>query len=486
MSMSLGERAKVFLSRKLLERISHLAASGDHQGMASLFEAIAALAPARYHRESFRQLAEMARKNDPFIGVFERVFSELCPNCRSKFIVNFLVHFMVLGRGIRDRKERELGIHLPNFFVVSPTMRCNLHCRGCYASDYSSSGELSFDRLDRLLSEAKELGMFFFTFSGGECFLRPDLLDLWGKHDDCYFQVYTNGTLIDDALVDRLVELGNVSPMISVEGDPERTDARRGPGAYDKILSAFERLRNRGALFGFSATFTSASAPSLLDDAFVEGMIDAGCQVGWFFQYIPVGSSPELAYMASPEERLALHRKVEEWRKRYPLFLGDFWNDGPYVDGCMGGGQRYFHVIANGDVEPCVFCHFSVDNINRKSLREVLASAFFKAIREAQPYDDDNLLRPCLIIDHPRVLREIVASTQARPTHPGAAGILGELAEGLDAYAERLKTLYDPLWEEGARERYEKSLEKEDSPEAHHRYSRRRPGAGTAPSELPR
>ena len=148
-------------------------------------------------------------------------------------------------------------------------------------------------------------------------------------------------------------------------------------------------------------------------------------------------------------------------------------NDGPYVDGCIAAGFRYLHVISNGDVEPCVFCHFAVDNIREKTLVEVLSSPFFEAIRSRQPYDDDNLLRPCLIIDHPAVLRELVAEYGAHPTHPGADKLLNELAAGLDEYARRMKEIYDPLWEEVGREKYLKNLEKEDSPMIRSRYNQR-------------
>lgn len=465
MSMSAFDKLKGMVSATLVERIVRTVESGDERKLANLFDLLSKLAPARYFREGFAQLAQMAREKHPFVGVlgvFRRVFTELNESCRKKAILNFMVNFIILGRAIRERKEQELGIHIPNFMVISPTMRCNLHCKGCYASAYSKEDDLPLEVVDRVIREGKELGMCFYTFSGGECFVRPELLDLWEKHDDCYFQVYTNGTLLDEALTDRLARMGNVAPMVSVEGSKEETDYRRGPGTYEKVMEVFDRLRRKGILYGFSATFTKSSAQSILKDEFIERMLDKGCKVGWFFQYIPTGNKPDLDYMATPEQRAALHEKVEEWRNKYPIFLGDFWNDGPYVDGCMAGGQRYLHIISSGDVEPCVFVHFAVDNIKEKSLVDVLQSDFFKAIREAQPYEDDNLLCPCLIIDHPQVLRELVERYGARPTHPGSEALLKDLAPRLDRYSERIKSIYGPLWEKEGREKYLKSLEKED------------------------
>ncbi len=470
--LSMFDQARGFVSARLLDHLARAIEDGKEKDLAALFSKISTLAPSRYHKAGFEKLSLMVQENDPFVEVFKRTFRELHPHVRKMFIANFLVNFIVLGRGIRDREEKSRRLHLPNFMVISPTMRCNLHCRGCYAAEYGNQEELSFDELDRVLKEAKALGMYFFTFSGGECFVREDLLDLWEKHDDCFFQVYTNGTLLDDALVEKLVRLGNVAPMVSIEGSRASTDLRRGPGMYDKILSSFSRLRNAGVLFGFSATYTRENAEEIASDDFIDAMISAGCLVGWFFQYIPTGLEPDISLMAKPEQRAFLHEKVEAWRTEKPIFMGDFWNDGPYVDGCMAGGERYLHIIANGDVEPCVFVHFAVDNIHGKTLTEVFDSPFFKAIRQAQPYDDDNLLRPCLIIDHPHVLREIVASAQARPTHPGAESILEEMAESLDCYATGMKEVYDSLWESSGRAKYLRSLRNEDKTEVRARIGR--------------
>lgn len=469
------DRLKGFISSKILDKIIQTATAGDEAKLAELFELLSRMAPARYFREGFLDLAQKVRAGHPLAGVFRRLFTDLDPNCRQKAITNFFVNFLLLGREIRDRKEAELGVHLPNFMVISPTMRCNLNCKGCYAGQYSKDDELSFEQLDRILDEAKALGMFFFTFSGGECFVRPDLLDLWEKHEDCFFQVYTNGTLIDDRMTERLVKLGNVAPMVSVEGSREETDARRGPGIYDRVIETFGRLDGAGVPFGFSATCTRDSTEYIASDRFIENMMDLGCKVGWFFQYIPTGIDPDLGYMATSAQRLALHRKVTEWRQKYPIFLGDFWNDGPFVDGCMAGGERYLHIISNGEVEPCVFVHFAVDNIKEKTLLEVIQSPFFQDIREKQPYDDDNLLCPCMIIDHPHVLREVVRNHGARATHPGSERILTDLSGGLDRYSEEIHARFDPLWEGGGRDSYIRRLDREDNSRSHERYKKRLP-----------
>ena len=478
MNLTLAEKTQRFITTKVLDSLIQKAKKGDLSDLAKLFESIAALAPSSYHRKTFREIADLVRANHPYVGVFRRIVKELHPHSLQKILQNLIVNFMVLGRGIRDRKMKELGVHLPNFLTISPTMRCNLSCEGCYASEYDQHKELSYEDLDRIISEGKELGMFFHTLSGGEVLLHSRIFDIWEKHQDCYFQFYTNGTLLSEEIVERLAVLGNVAPMISVEGSRESTEIRRGKGSYDVILNAFERMKRAGMAYGFSATYTNLSANSIANDDFIRTMRDAGCFMGWIFQYVPIGKTPDLSYMATPEQRKALHLKVLEWRKNpeFPVFVGDFWNDGPHVDGCMAGGQKYWHIIANGDVEPCVFVPFAVDNIHGKSLVDIARSPFFTAIREAQPYDDDNLLRPCMVIDHPQVLREIVEKHKAHPCHPGLEAMLGgEVALGLDHYAREVKEALDPLWEVSEREEYLKELEKEDSSAVRERFERRCP-----------
>jgi len=98
-------------------------------------------------------------------------------------------------------------------------------------------------------------------------------------------------------------------------------------------------------------------------------------------------------------------------------------------------------------VEPCVFVHFAVDNIRKKPLSEILDSEFFHAIRRRQPYTE-NYFRPCLILDHPRLLREVVEESGALPTHPGAETVLTQFSGHLEQYASAFGKLADGLWKE--------------------------------------
>jgi MoaA/NifB/PqqE/SkfB family radical SAM enzyme len=395
-----------------------------------------------------------------------RAIVDCSPQCRNKWVNNFLGNALVLSYPLRQKATQRYGFFPPLLMVMSPTMKCNLRCTGCYSAEYAKNDGLSFDTMVRVVGEAKELGIHFVVISGGEPYTRKDLLDLYETHDDVYFLSFTNGTLIDDRTADRIAELGNVLPCISVEGFRAETDERRAPGVYDKVLSAMDRLSERGVLFGFSATATRMNNELIVSDEFVDFYQSKGCFIGWYFQYMPIGRSPNFDLVPTPEQRNNRRKKLNELRLRKSILLADFWNDGPMTGGCIAGGREYFHVNSKGDVEPCVFTHFAADNVHDTSLIDALRSPLFRAIRKRQPYDH-NYLRPCMIIDHPEILRAVVEEGGAKPTHPGAEDLLkGDLARDLDRAAAAYGEIADREWEtmraacrRPAKHRYERGPE---------------------------
>jgi len=432
----------------VLRRLGSWAGTLSYDEIDRLFAWAERIIPNQDVREQAHRLRGALGSSD-VTAELVRGFFDLAPTVRRRLVENLLVNWGVLGGSRRYQVLEEEGWLPPAFGVISPSMRCNLRCEGCYAFEYKRDGELSTEEFDSAIRQCKDLGIFFFTISGGEPFVREDLLDMFERHNDAYFQVYTNGTMIDDEVADRLLDLGNVSPAISVEGFRAETEARRGDGVYERILAAMARLRERGILFGFSATVTKHNHDVLSSDEFFDFYIEKGTQFGWLFQYVPIGREPNVELMATPEQRTELRHRVMDVRQRKPIFLGDFWNDGPYVGGCMAGGRLYFHITSNGNVEPCVFCHYTVGNIKEKPLREILSCGFFRAIRHEQPYTDrKNLYAPCIIIDNPAILRRLVHEYDVKPSHAGAETITEDpaIAAHLDRYAARLRELSEPEW----------------------------------------
>lgn len=372
---------------------------------------------------------------------------KVSPQVREKIVMNLINNAMIQGQPKRIDFAQKYGISPPNLLVISPTMKCNLRCYGCYAWQYSKKNDLPYDVCNRVIDEANDIGLYFFVITGGEPFCWDKIYDFLERHNDSFFQIYTNGQMIDNKAAERLAELGNAVPCISVEGFEKETDERRGKGVWKKIMSAMDALRENGVLFGFSVTATRGNNELVVSDEFIDLFINKGAFIGWYFNYVPIGKEPNMELMPTPEQRDYRRSRIVEIRKTKKIIVADFWNDGPLVNGCMAGGKNYLHVNINGDVEPCVFVHFAADNIKEKSLIDILTSDFFMAFRKRQPYTE-NHLRPCSIIDNPYILRDIVAETGAYPTHEGAETIISCLARPLDKYASDYKKIADKVWEE--------------------------------------
>jgi MoaA/NifB/PqqE/SkfB family radical SAM enzyme len=205
-------------------------------------------------------------------------------------------------------------------------------------------------------------------------------------------------------------------------------------------------LRERGLSFCGSFTHSRRNTDIIINPRYIDMLLAKGVFAMWLFSYVPVGRKPDPELMPTPDQRDLLRRTVIDYRATKPMLFVDFWNDGPMISGCLAGGRKYFHINANGDIEPCVFCHFAVDNIRRTSLRDALASPLFHKIRQKQG-EHDNLLRPCMLIDHPEAGRDLFASEGAYATHEGADEIFTGLADSMDDYARRYSEIADEAWE---------------------------------------
>jgi MoaA/NifB/PqqE/SkfB family radical SAM enzyme len=450
MKMELAREIKSIGYRRVAEAIFNYVAEASDENIVRVLkfaQKIPMVNPNNDIMTGVKYITDVFEKKHPAINVAKKILTQTHPNVRKKIIENWIVNGLLVGTNKRDEYKRKNGVHVPALVVISPTMQCNLNCYGCYAGEYSQAHRgLSFELVDRIITEAKEMGIHFFVISGGEAFVRKDLLEIYDKHNDVGFQIYTNGSLLNDETVARLAELGNVMPCISVEGFEKETDERRGEGHFNRIMASMDRLNKAGVLFGFSATSTCNNTDVILRDDFIDLMIEKGAILGWYFTYIPIGREPDLNLMQTPEQRDYQRGRISEIRNNKPILLADFWNDGWLTNGCIAAGERYLHINSNGDAEPCVFAHFAMDNIKEKSLAEVLDSPLFRKIREMRPYCH-NPNRPCMLIDVPKVSRQAFNIAGVYPTHPGAETLFNELAPELDKYSQEYGKLADAALE---------------------------------------
>ncbi len=375
--------------------------------------------------------------------------------------------------GIKDRFEARFGVRPPGFLVISPTKACNLRCVGCYADSGATREKLEWSVFERIVSEARNLwGSAFMVISGGEPLVYKDegktVLDLAERHPDVFFMMYTNGTLIDDEVARRLSKLGNLTPAISVEGLREPTDRRRGPGVFDKIVAAFERLRREKVIFGVSMTATRENSDTLLSDEIVDFYFEKlGAGYGWIFHYMPIGRAFTLELLPTPQQRLKLWKRAQQIVYERNIFLADFWNSGTAGLGCISAGHEggYLAIDWNGAISPCVFVPYSPLNIREvyaqgKTITDAWQHPFFAKMRAWQwEYSNEkkytkgswhgNWLMPCPIRDHYGEFRKWLEEFKPTPADENARAAMEdpEYLEGMEKYDRELAELVEPIWQ---------------------------------------
>lgn len=398
-------------------------------------------AAARY---SFHQAIDDPGSN--WNKLIFHVVKEIDPHILETFFTNFFMNSTFIGGQKQMEYRKKYGCNVPWAILLDPTSACNLHCTGCWAADYGNKLNLSFDEIDDIINQGTAMGTYMYIYTGGEPLVRKDdLIKICEKHSECIFLCFTNATLIDDKFASDLQRVGNFVPAISVEGFEEATDSRRGKGTFQKICKAIDILNAHKVPFGISCCYTSQNVDSIGSEEFFDWMVDKGAIFTWFFTYMPIGKGAPTDLMATAEQREFMYHRIRDFRATKPLFTMDFWNDAEYVYGCIAGGRSYLHINANGDIEPCVFIHYSDSNIREKTLLEAYCSPMFMQYHLNQPFNK-NMLRPCPVLDNPYRLEDMVNKTNAHPTDLVGQETPHELCAKCEPVANQWKPIADKLW----------------------------------------
>ena len=395
-------------------------------------------------REAFRSVLE-----DPQNNMYQLIMSVLKDIDRDVLkatFENFFFNANIVGWPKQEENRKKYGCNIPWAILLDPTSACNLHCTGCWAAEYGNKLNLTFDEIDSIISQGKCLGVYMYIYTGGEPLVRKkDLIAICEKHSDCQFLSFTNATLIDEAFADDMLRVKNFIPAISVEGFEKATDGRRGDGTYQNVVRAMKLLREKHLPFGLSCCYTSQNLDSISSFEFIDQMVEWGAKFVWYFHYMPVGNDAVLDLLPNPQQREFMYHRIREIRRTKPIFAMDFQNDGEYVGGCIAGGRRYLHINANGDVDPCVFIHYSDSNIREKTLLECLQSPIFMEYHKEQPFNA-NHLRPCPMLENPEKLREMVHRTDAVSTDLQSPESVDHLCDKCVSYAENWTPTAQKLW----------------------------------------
>jgi MoaA/NifB/PqqE/SkfB family radical SAM enzyme len=377
------------------------------------------------------------------------MFDDVDPKIIKLAMMNMGYEGGFRGFHLVHKNAKKYGCDIPWLVLFDPTSACNLHCTGCWAAEYGHTLNLSYEDMDSLVTQAKALGTHSFMLTGGEPLVRKaDILKLAKKHQDCGFHIFTNGTLIDEQFCRDMLDVANIVPSISVEGFEKENDSRRGAGTFQRVMHAMDLMKQYKLLFGTSICYTSVNYKTVTSDEFLDMIIDKGVKYTWYFHYMPVGNDASTDLLLNPEQREYMYNRVREIRGYEggkPIMAIDFQNDGEFVSGCVAGGKYYCHINPAGDVEPCVFIHYSSANIHDKSWIECLQQPLFKDYQANQPFNK-NLLRPCPMLENPAILQRLVKESGAHSTDMTSPEPVEHLCGKCMDYAKCWQPSADRLW----------------------------------------
>ena len=302
----------------------------------------------------------------------------------------FMLKFAAASKAASKKRKNaeEAGEHRPPFLIASITSQCNLHCAGCYSrcnhatEDSEPVKQLSAEEWAKVFEEADELGISFILLAGGEPMIRRAVIEAAGKKPNILFPIFTNGTYMDEQYFELMDKCRNLVPIMSIEGEQDVTDARRGAGIYDRLISNMDELHKRGLIFGASITVTTRNIGEVTSDAFLKKLSDRGCKAVIFVEFVPVtDDSTELA--PGDKEREYLKGEITRLREEHPeMVYISFPGDEKSSGGCVAAGRGFFHINSHGGAEPCPFSPYSDINVRDTSLREAMNSRLFRELRD--------------------------------------------------------------------------------------------------------
>jgi len=312
------------------------------------------------------------------------------------------------------QKRKERGENFPAFQFISVTDDCNLACQGCWVTKGDRSSSLDLIALNKIITDSKKHGCYFYGILGGEPLMYPDLMNLFRAHPDCYFQLFTNGTLLTDKVAAELRGLGNVTPLISLEGNEVVADIRRGSNrVFQRTIRAIETSTSNKLITGVAISVCKSNIEMALSEDFIEILHSRGVVYLWYYIYRPTGENPHYELALSEDDILRLRQFMVDGRMKYPIVIIDsYWGaDGePF---CPAAEGLSHHINPNGDIEPCPVIQFSCDNVGKGDLKAVYEeSDFLKEFKS----EVNHLTRGCILMENPEWLVKFAEGHQAKNT----------------------------------------------------------------------
>ncbi|CAM2068527.1 Radical SAM protein [Sulfidibacter corallicola] len=340
-----------------------------------------------------------------------RMATGLAPNVAFK--AAYLYGFKGMKAIHAYKKRLANDVLYPPFMFVALTNTCNLRCQGCWVEKVGKARHMSTDDLDAIIESGKRQKAYYYTLLGGEPFLHKSLFDILERHSDCYFQIITNGMFFTEENVARMRRLGNVTPLISIDGMEEQNDLRRGEGVFAKIMEGLDLLKRHKLFYGLATTATGKNMDEVMSDEYVRMFIDRGAMYLWYYIYRPVGEEPHPEYCMQKEQIVEMRRRLLRLRRKHPILLIDTYWTAEGEAFCPAATGLGFHIGPEGSIEPCPPLSFAkervVDN-DRDMFKSINESAY---LRGFQDFVKDRT-KGCVILEHPQELASFIRDHGAK------------------------------------------------------------------------
>ncbi|CAM2009379.1 radical SAM/SPASM domain-containing protein [Acanthopleuribacter pedis] len=334
-----------------------------------------------------------------------RMATELAPNVAFK--AAYLYGFKGM-KAIHSYKRRLKNDELyPPFMFVALTNTCNLRCQGCWVEKVGKARHMTPEDIDAVIENGKKQNAYYYTLLGGEPFLHKNLMSIFERHNDCYFQVITNGMFFSEETVQKLRDLGNVTPLISIDGMQDQNDMRRGEGTFKTIMDGLDRLKKHKLFFGIATTATGKNMEEVMSDEYVNMFIEKGAMYLWYYIYRPVGEEPHPEYCMQKQQIVDMRRRLLKLRRKHPILLIDTYWTAEGEAFCPAATGLGFHIGPEGSIEPCPPLSFATNKVqdNRDDLFSTINESEY--LRGFQQFVK-NRTKGCVILEHPQELASFI------------------------------------------------------------------------------